>query len=239
MEVEIWSDIACPWCYVGKRRFEAALAAFEERDAVNVTWRSFELDPSSATERDVDSTTHLATKYGRTLDEARAMQRQMDDVAAGDGLAMHSSAMPARRQHLRRRTVCCTWRTIAASRMRSRKRLPARVPQRRARRSGVPRRSRGSRSRSGSTATRCAAVLAGDRYAAEVRDDERTATALGIHAVPFFVVDRAVGASGAQSPEILGQLLRHCVRNGDRADRVLRARHGGRGAASLRRVPRT
>ncbi len=45
MHVEIWSDIACPWCYVGKRRFEAALAAFAHRDDVEVTWRSFELDP--------------------------------------------------------------------------------------------------------------------------------------------------------------------------------------------------
>jgi predicted DsbA family dithiol-disulfide isomerase len=51
-------------------------------------------------------------------------------------------------------------------------------------------------------------VLAGERYATEVRDDERTAAALGIHAVPFFVVDRAFGASGAQSPEVLGELLR-------------------------------
>ena len=47
MDVEIWSDIACPWCYVGKRRFEAALAGFEHRDDVRVTWRSFELDPGA------------------------------------------------------------------------------------------------------------------------------------------------------------------------------------------------
>ena len=47
MEIEIWSDIACPWCYIGKRRFEAALAEFEHRDDVRVTWRSFELDPAA------------------------------------------------------------------------------------------------------------------------------------------------------------------------------------------------
>ena len=51
MEVEIWSDIACPWCYIGKRRFEAALAQFEHKDDVRVTWRSFELDPSAPRER--------------------------------------------------------------------------------------------------------------------------------------------------------------------------------------------
>src|SRR3954451_22293063 len=90
MDIEIWSDIACPWCYVGKRRFEAALAAFEHRDEVSVTWRSFELDPAAPAQRTVDSATHLAEKYGMSRDEALARQRSLADVAAGDGLDMRS-----------------------------------------------------------------------------------------------------------------------------------------------------
>jgi predicted DsbA family dithiol-disulfide isomerase len=86
MHVEIWSDIACPWCYVGKRRFEAALAGFEGRDDVRVTWRSFELDPTAPPERPHDGTTHLAEKYGTTRDEALGMQRHMAETAAGEGL---------------------------------------------------------------------------------------------------------------------------------------------------------
>src|SRR3954464_1641045 len=86
MHVEIWSDIACPWCYVGKRRFEAALAAFERRDEVTVTWRSFELDPAAPRSRDVDGATHLAQKYGTSREEALAMQQRMTDVAATEGL---------------------------------------------------------------------------------------------------------------------------------------------------------
>src|SRR5579863_7963256 len=62
--VEIWSDIACPWCYIGKRRFEVALARFERREAVSVVWRSFELDPGAPRVRDVDNATRLAAKYG-------------------------------------------------------------------------------------------------------------------------------------------------------------------------------
>ena len=124
MNVEIWSDIACPWCYVGKRRFEAALAAFEHRDDVTVTWRSFELDPTAPREREVDGATHLADKYGTSRDQALAMHQRMTDVAA------------------------------------------------------------------------------------EVREDEATAARFGIHAVPFYVVDRALGASGAQPAEIFGELLR-------------------------------
>ena len=86
MEVEIWSDIACPWCYVGKRRFETALAEFEHRDDVSVTWRSFELDPSAPRERTGDRAARLAEKYGMTLEQARAAEQRLTDVAAGDGL---------------------------------------------------------------------------------------------------------------------------------------------------------
>src|SRR5207344_2175850 len=85
MHVEIWSDIACPWCYVGKRRFEAALAAFEHRDEVTVTWRSFELDPSAPREREGDGAAHLARKYGTSREQALAMHQRMTATAAEDG----------------------------------------------------------------------------------------------------------------------------------------------------------
>ena len=86
MHVEIWSDIACPWCYVGKRRFEAALAAYEHADEVTVTWRSFELDPHAPREREHDATTHLSEKYGTTREEALAMHARMTETAAEEGL---------------------------------------------------------------------------------------------------------------------------------------------------------
>ena len=86
MDVEIWSDIACPWCYIGKRRFEAALARFEHRDEVRVTWRSFELDPSAPREREGDRAERLAEKYGMTLEQAQAAERQLTEAAAGEGL---------------------------------------------------------------------------------------------------------------------------------------------------------
>jgi predicted DsbA family dithiol-disulfide isomerase len=73
VHVEIWSDIACPWCYIGKRRFEAALAGFEHAGEVRVTWRSFELDPAAPEERLGDRAEHLAAKYGSSVEQARAM----------------------------------------------------------------------------------------------------------------------------------------------------------------------
>jgi hypothetical protein len=86
VEVEIWSDVACPWCYIGKRRFEAALAEFEHRDDVHVRWRSFELDPEAPSERVGDRADYLAQKYGMSLEQARAAEQQLTDVAAGEGL---------------------------------------------------------------------------------------------------------------------------------------------------------
>src|SRR2546421_11051100 len=88
MRVEIWSDVVCPWCYVGKRNFEAALAQFEHRDDVDVIWRAFELDPSAPAEREGDYATHLAHKYGMSVTQGRTMIETMTaaGAAAGAGL---------------------------------------------------------------------------------------------------------------------------------------------------------
>ena len=205
MDVEIWSDVACPWCYVGKRRFETALADFEHRDAVRVTWRSFELDPHAPRERSGDGAAHIAQKYGMSREQALEMQRSMTDVAAGVGLdfrfdlARGGNTFDAHR--LLRMAASHELQDALEERL-MRAYLtegeligdPA-VLERLALEIGLP---------EGDVRD----VLETDRFSAEVRDDERTATSLGINAVPFFVVDRAVGASGAQPPEVLGELLR-------------------------------
>jgi predicted DsbA family dithiol-disulfide isomerase len=205
VHVEIWSDIACPWCYVGKRRFEAGLAGFEHRDDVQVTWRSFELDPSAPVERDGDGAQHLADKYGMSRDEALAAQQRLTDVAAGEGLAfrfdlarggntfdahrvLHLAAQHGLQDATKERIMRAyleEGELISSHEVLSR--LAAQV--------GLP-------------DDEVRAVLAGDRFADAVRDDERTAAGLGIHAVPFFVVDRKLGASGAQPAEVLRDLLR-------------------------------
>ena len=89
MQVEIWSDVVCPWSYIGKRRFEAALRQFEHADEVKVTWRSFELDPSAPKQREETSSEHLAKKYGLSLIEAQAMQARVSALAATEGLTYH------------------------------------------------------------------------------------------------------------------------------------------------------
>jgi predicted DsbA family dithiol-disulfide isomerase len=205
MHVEIWSDIACPWCYVGKRRFEAALAGYEHRDEVTVTWRSFELDPGAPAERQGDYAEHLARKYGMSRDEALAMHDRMTETAAGEGLDFRFDIARAGNTFDAHRIVHLAAAHGAQDAMKERLMRAyltegelisdAGTLERLALEVGLP-------------VDDVREVLDTDRYTAEVRADERTAAQLGISAVPFFVVDRAIGASGAHPPAQLLELLR-------------------------------
>ena len=204
MHVEIWSDIACPWCYVGKRRFEGALAGFEHRDDVTVTWRSFELDPAAPRERELDGAPHLAEKYGTTREKALEMHAQMTDVAAGEGLDFRFDLARGGNTFDAHRLIHLAAAHGAQDAMKERL-MRAYLTEGEA--IGDPETLERLAVEAGLPAEEVREVLSGDRYAADVREDERTAAALGIHAVPFFVVDRAMGAAGAQPPEVLGELL--------------------------------
>jgi predicted DsbA family dithiol-disulfide isomerase len=205
VDVEIWSDIACPWCYVGKRRFEAALAEFEHRDDVRVIWRSFELDPQAPREREGDRTARLAQKYGMTIERAHEIEQHLVEVAAGEGLDFRFDIARSGNTFDAHRVVHLAGEHELGDAMKERL-LRAYF-------------SEGELVGDHPTLVRLAlevgldedelsAMLASERYAKEVRADERTAGELGISAVPTFVVDRALGASGAQPPDSLLELLR-------------------------------
>jgi predicted DsbA family dithiol-disulfide isomerase len=204
VDVEIWSDVACPWCYVGKRRFETALAQFEHSDQVRVTWRSFELDPQAPHEREGDRAERLAEKYGMTVEQAREAEQRLTDVAAGEGLGFRFDLARSGSTFDAHRVVHLAEEHGLQDAMKERL-LRAYFTE-------------GELISDHDALTRMAVevgveeqavrdTLAGDRYAEDVRDDERTAGELGISAVPTFVVDRSLGASGAQPPEQLLQLL--------------------------------
>src|SRR5690349_3392350 len=86
MRVDIWSDIGCPWCYVGKRRFEKALGDFEHRDDVEVVYHSFELDPTHPTDTTVPVTDMLIGKFGMPRDQVEAAEARLAATAAAEGL---------------------------------------------------------------------------------------------------------------------------------------------------------
>jgi predicted DsbA family dithiol-disulfide isomerase len=205
MDVDIWSDIACPWCYVGKRRLEAALEGFEHRDRVTVRWHSFELDPQAPPEREGDNATSLARKYGTSLEQAQEMLAKMTELAAGDGLDFHFERARAGNTFDGHRLIHLALAHGCQDAMKERL-MRAYLTE-------------GELISDHATLRRLALdvglpedavdeLLAGDDFAEDVRTDEYTASRLGITAVPFFVVDRSFGAAGAQPPEHLLELLR-------------------------------
>ncbi|MET7367075.1 DsbA family oxidoreductase [Streptomyces sp. NPDC005566] len=205
MRVEIWSDIACPWCYIGKARFEKGLAEFAHRDEVEVVHRSFELDPGRAkgdTEKVIDM---LAQKYGRTPEEARGMEANVAANAQSEGLGYrsegrdHGSTFDIHRLlHLAKargrqdELLSLAYRANFAE---ERSVFDDAVLADLAEEAGLDREE-------------SLAVLADPAaYADEVRADEREAAELGANAVPFFVFDRRYGISGGQPSEVFVQAL--------------------------------
>jgi predicted DsbA family dithiol-disulfide isomerase len=204
MQVEIWSDIVCPWCYLGKRNFEEALQQFGHRDDVDVVYRSFELDPAAPADTTTPTVELLASKYGMTPDQAQAAQRQMEQRAAQVGLTF-------RMDDLRSGNTRDAHRLLQLARERGRQ--PELVERlHRAyftEQDSVFDRAALARLAAdvGLDPAEVAAVLDSDQFGADVTADEQTAQALGATGVPFFVIDRRYGISGAQPAEVIGQAL--------------------------------
>ena len=203
MRVEIWSDIACPWCYLGKRRFETALAAFDRRDEVEVLWRSFELDPSAPRDTGEDVTTLVARKYGVPREEMAARHEEMTRTAAAEGvefrfdLARRGNTFDAHRLlHLGAALGLQDEINERLMRAYHAEGVPIGEPDALAQVAAevLPE-------------VEVRATLAGDRFAEEVRADEALAAELEIQGVPFFVVDRRMAVSGAQSPQLFAKML--------------------------------
>lgn len=206
LRIDVWSDIACPWCYVGKRRLEAALARFEHRDEVELVWRSFELDPTAprTLPEPVDYAARLAKKYGTTSAQAAEMIRSMASVAAKDGLSM-------RFDRARPGNTFDAHRLLHLARSRG---LQDVLKERLFRAYQTEGEAIGDHEtlarlsvEAGLDGAEVKAVLAGSAWADEVRADEDEAKRYGIRGVPFFVFAERFAASGAQPAESLLEVL--------------------------------
>jgi predicted DsbA family dithiol-disulfide isomerase len=204
MRIEIWSDVVCPWCYIGKRRLEQALAEFPHRAEVEVVYRSFELDPT-APEVPVESTVEaLARKWGTGVDQARDAMARGDEVAAEVGLEFrHHDAPHARTVDAHRLLHLALEAGVQADLKEAL--LAAYFG--RGESMGDHDVLRKAAADAGLDPARVDTVLAGDEYADAVRADIEQARAFGATGVPFYVVDRAYGISGAQPTEVFSQVL--------------------------------
>ncbi|MFD7445512.1 DsbA family oxidoreductase [Streptomyces sp. NPDC059909] len=216
MHVEIWTDIACPWCYIGKARFERALAAFEHRDHVEVVHRSFELNP-----RAEDGTTPIidavAAQYGRTRDQQIAREEYAASEARSEGLDFRvGGRVHGNTFDLHRLLHFAKARGLQAELMN----LAFQV-------NFADERSIYDTETLASLAVEVGLdeaevreVLAdAGAYAEHVRADERRATELGAGGVPFFVLDQRYGVTGLQPVELFTQTLEQAWKNGSRSSR--------------------
>jgi predicted DsbA family dithiol-disulfide isomerase len=204
MQVEIWSDVVCPWCYLGKRYFEQALERFPHRDEVEVIYRSFELDPSAPPGVTTPTVEALASKYGLGLEQAREAQRQMERRAAQAGLTF-------RMEDLRSGNTRDAHRLLQLARARGRQ---AELAERLHRAYFTDQASifdhsalAGFAADVGLDRDEALAVLASGEYGEAVEADEEVARSFGVSGVPFFVIDRRYGISGAQPAETITAVL--------------------------------
>ncbi len=204
MRVDIWSDVVCPWCYIGKRRFEQGLAAFEHSADVDVAYHSFELDPSIEPGQGTRVLEMLSAKYGMSMAQAAQAEDRVAATAAADGLgytvdrAVGNSFDAHRLMHLAGdlgradALLQCLYQAYFAE---GRSVFDAESLAALAGDAGLdPREAR--------------RVLDDGSYADAVRADEEQAREVGIDSVPFFVIDWKYGFSGARPAELLTEALR-------------------------------
>jgi predicted DsbA family dithiol-disulfide isomerase len=203
IQIEVWSDIVCPWCYIGKRRLERALAAFDGE--VSVEWRSFQLDPSTPTGDPRPVAESLAARKGLSQHQVRGMFAHVTAIAAQEGLAydfdrartantldahrlLHFAKAGGRQGELKERLMHAYFAEgadVADHAVLS-----------------------GLAAEAGLDAIAAKQALADGAYAAQVEQDIAQARAYGISGVPFFVFNQQIGVSGAQPLEVFEQALR-------------------------------
>lgn len=203
MKVEIWSDVACPWCYIGKRHFEAALAQFPQREQVEVIWRSHQLDPNAPSDSQQPASEALARKFGGA-EKVKAMHERVTQIAAAAGLEYHldksiyNNTFDAHRlihfaahkglQDTAKERLLKAYFTegVAVANTDELVRLGTEI---------------------GLDADELRGVLESDAYADEVKADFQRGRMFGVQGVPFFAIDEKYGISGAQPEEVFTEVL--------------------------------
>ena len=204
LKVEIWSDVVCPWCYIGKRRFETALSRFAHKDQVEVTWRSFELDQNAPQAFEGTANERLAKKYGMSVAQASATHDRVTSLAAAEGLQYHYDI--ARYGNTFRAHQLIHFAEAHGLQDAMKERLMKAYftegefindAETLARLAGEI----------GLNAREAQSALEKNIYTDAVRQDEERAVRIGINGVPFFLFQEKYGVSGAQTPDVLLNVL--------------------------------
>ncbi len=206
LRLDIWSDIACPWCYIGKRHLEEALTKFPHAADVEIVWRAFELDPKAPRVRD-DSQSYaqrLSAKYGMSVAEGQKRIDQVIATGAKAGLEFRYDRIKSGNTFDAHRLL--HWAHEHGKQGALKERI-LRAYMTEGLAVGEPEVLAQLCGEVGLATDEALAILAGDRYASDVRADESLARELGISGVPFFVMAGRIGVSGAQPAAVLADAL--------------------------------
>ena len=207
VEIDVWADVVCPWCYIGKRRLEFAVAESAHPAEVSVTYHAYELDPHSPPGNGETVLEWLAQRYGKDLAGAREIAERPAVAGRPDGIEIDVD-------HQLRANSFDAHRLVALGLAQGGHALQAAVLER----FFSAHFSEGKQiddietlqrlgAEAGLDGRRVSAVLASDDFAQEVRSDEDAAQDIGITGVPFYMANRRVALSGAHSVEVIGQLI--------------------------------
>jgi predicted DsbA family dithiol-disulfide isomerase len=205
LQIHIWSDVVCPWCYVGKRRFEHALEDFAHRDQVQVTHRSFQLDPTRPRGETSGRRSMLMSKYRRSAAEVLEMDAKMEALAAAEGLEYHLTDANLTGNTFDAHQLVHLAATHGLQDAMLERLYRAYFTEQR---SVFDRESlRTLASEAGVDTSEARRALEAGTFADAVANDLNDAKRLGVTGVPFFVVDNRYAVSGAQPAEVFSQLL--------------------------------
>lgn len=208
MKVEIWSDIMCPFCYIGKRKFETALANFQGSEQIEIEWKSFQLDPEMKTETGKSINQYLAERKGWTLEYAKQVNAQVTDMAKEVGLSYDFD----------KAVVANSFDAHRAIQLAKRNKLGDRMEEALFKAYFTDGKDISDKTvlidlgvSIGLKKEELEVALFTNQFSDEVEQDIRLAQQIGVRGVPFFVIDRKYAISGAQSPEVFLNALNKVV----------------------------
>lgn len=198
MKVDIWSDVRCPFCYIGKRKFELALEQFAHKDQVVIEWHSFELDPGAVTDPSVNVYDYLAEKKGQSRDWAVEMHAHVTNTAAEVGLDFNFDKAVVANSFNAHRLIQLAKSEGLDNEIEEQLFIAHFI-------SGKNIDDKAELLEIGLSAglekMAVERVLNSEDFTAEVRADEQIAQQIGINGVPFFIFDQKLAVSGAQTPD--------------------------------------
>ncbi|WP_206447145.1 DsbA family oxidoreductase [Agrococcus sp. KRD186] len=204
MQIDIWSDVACPWCFIGKRRFEKALGAWEHRDEVEVTWHSYQLDPTLPEHYEGTEVEYLASRKGMPVEQVQQMFQHVTTQAAGEGLRYDFDRLVVANS-LRAHQLLHLAKAHGSADAVKEALLSAHFEQ--GGDIGEIDTLVAIGLEAGLDEREIREALADERYLPAVRADIAQAQQIGVNGVPFFVFDMRLGLSGAQPAEVFTQAL--------------------------------